>query len=118
MDFKSFLYYFIIGGLVTTIIVWFEESNMRLLSGLATLMPVFTLIAYIFIGESRGGRAVSEHASLVLVGTLIAWVPYMLAIILLAPRIGSSRAIAIAFAIFFALALAFLLVVQRFGLFQ
>lgn len=114
----AILIYFIAGGAVTTLIVSLEESGFRLLSGLATLMPVFTLIAYLFIGESRGGAALSKHAELVLVGTLVAWVPYMLAVIWLAPRVGTYKTIAIALGVFFVLAIVFLLFSQYFRWFQ
>ena len=110
--------YFIAGGVVTTAIVLLEESGLTLLSGLATLMPVFTLIAYFFLGESRGGVALSQHAKLVLVGTLVAWVPYMLVVIYLAPYMSTNKTIAIALATFFVLAIIFLLLTNHFGWFQ
>ncbi|MBU6323293.1 GlpM family protein [Patescibacteria group bacterium] len=115
---QNILIYFITGGVVTTAIVLLEESGLRLLSGLATLMPVFTLIAYFFVGESRGGIALSKHAELVLVGTLVAWVPYMLVVIYLAPRADTSKTIGIALAAFFAFALVFLLLTQHYGWFE
>ena len=52
---KSYLIYFLTGGIFTVLIVALEEGNFRLASGFATLIPVFTLVAYFFIGESRGG---------------------------------------------------------------
>lgn len=112
------LVYFIMGGAVTAAIVLLEESGLRLLSGFATLMPVFTLIAYLFVGETSGGVALSEHAQLVLVGTLVAWVPYMLVVIWLAPHVGTYKTIGIALAVFFVLAVLFLLLTQHFGWFQ
>jgi len=110
--------YFLAGGIVTTAIVLLEESGWRLLSGLATLMPVFTLIGYLFIGESRGGAALRDHAKLVLAGTLAAWVPYMITVIWLAPHFGTYETISIAFAVFFILAIAFLLLAQHYSWFQ
>jgi len=110
--------YFLAGGVVTTAIVLLEESGLRLLSGFATLIPVFTLIAYFFIGESKGGTALSQHAQLVLVGTLVAWVPYMLVIIWLAPHWGAYKTIGAGLAVFFVLAITFLLLTQHFGWFQ
>ncbi len=110
--------YFLAGGFVTTAIVLLEESGYRLLSGLATLMPVFTLVAYFFIGQSKDGKLLSEHAQLVLVGTLVAWVPYMLVVIWLAPHFSSEKTIAIALTVFFVLATIFLLLVKYFGWFQ
>jgi uncharacterized membrane protein (GlpM family) len=74
---KSIIIYFLTGGIVTVLIVLLEKSGYRLLSGLATLMPVFTLVSYIFIGEAQGGVAVSKHSQFVLAGTLVTWVPYI-----------------------------------------
>ncbi len=110
--------YFVVGGAVTTVIVTLEQSGLRILSGLATLVPVFTLVAYLFIGETRGGMAVSQHAWLVLSGTLISWVPYMVTVALLAPKVGPNKAIGSGLAVFFVLATGYLLIVQRLGLFR
>lgn len=115
---RNLISYFLVGGTVTSVIVALEQSDHRLLSGLATLVPVFTVVAYVFIGDSRGGVAVSQHAWLVLVGTLVSWVPYMAAVALLAPRMGPHKAIPIGLCLFFALALAYLGVVNRYGLFR
>ncbi len=114
----NLIIYFITGGLFTTIIVALEESNQRVLSGLATLIPVFTLVAYVFIGESKGGVAVGQHAWFVFFGTIISWVPYMLAVAYLSTRIGPHKAILAGLAIFFVLALLYITVVSRFKLFQ
>jgi uncharacterized membrane protein (GlpM family) len=114
----NIIIYFITGGVVTTAIVLLEESNLRLLSGLAALMPVFTLIAYLFIGASGGGTDLSNHAKLVLIGTFAAWVPYMLVIIWLAPYVNTYKAIGAGLAVFFICAIVFLLLTQHFGWFQ
>ena len=115
---KTYAIYFLTGGTVTAFIVGMERSGNRLLSGLATLVPVFTIIAYLFIGDAKGGAAVSQHAWLVLFGTLVAWVPYMIAVALLAPKIGPHRAIPVGLGVFFVCAFAYLAVVQRFKLFS
>ncbi|MFA6301323.1 MAG: hypothetical protein WC609_03160 [Candidatus Paceibacterota bacterium] len=115
---KSLLIYFITGGLFTALIVFLEESGFRLWSGLATLVPVFTLVSYVFIGQSQGGLAVSQHAKFVLWGTVVSWIPYMIAIIYLAPKIGPHKAIILGLGIFFVLALAFIAVTAYFHLFQ
>jgi uncharacterized membrane protein (GlpM family) len=115
---KNLIIYFFTGGIVTVLIVWLEQSGYRLLSGLATLMPVFTLVSYIFIGEKEGGVAVSKHSMFVLVGTLVSWVPYMLVISYLAPKIGSYKAIAVGLSVFFVLAGIFVFAVGRFNLFK
>ena len=114
---RSYSLYFLTGGIFTVLIVALEENGSRLLSGFATLIPVFTLVAYIFIGESRGGAAVGQHAWFVLVGTLASWVPYMVIVAYLAPRLGPKYAIAAGLLGFFACALAYLLIVYHFRLF-
>lgn len=114
----SLVIYFVTGGTFTALIVALEESGRRTLSGLATLIPVFTLVAYFFIGESAGGAAVGQHAKWVLTGTLVSWVPYMLLIAYLAPRVGSQKAIAAGLALFFVLALSYIMVADRMKLFR
>jgi uncharacterized membrane protein (GlpM family) len=115
---SSLLTYFLTGGVFTTLIVTLEESGHRTLSGLATLMPVFTLVAYFFIGETAGGAAVGQHAKWVLTGTLVSWVPYMLAVAYLAPRVGSQKAILAGLGLFLVLALGYIVVATRLKLFQ
>ena len=110
--------YFVTGGTFTTLIVALEESQRRTLSGLVTLIPVFTLVAYFFIGESAGGAAVGQHAKWVLAGTLVAWVPYMLTVAYLAPRVGPQKAILAGLALFFVLALSYVALADRLKLFQ
>ena len=115
---SSLIIYFLTGGLFTTVIVVLEESGQRTLSGLVTLVPVFTLVAYFFIGQTAGANAVSQHAKWVLAGTLVSWVPYMLAVAYLAPKVGSHTAILVALAVFFVLALAYIAAAHHFRLFQ
>jgi len=115
---RTYFLYFIVGGAVTTLIVALEQSGYRLLSGLAALFPVFTLTAYLFIGQARGGAAVAQHSWLVLFGTLAAWVPYMVAVALLAPRIGTTKAVPAGLAVFIVCAAAYLFLVQRNGWFR
>ena len=118
MKLSSLVIYFVTGGLFTTIIVALEESGHRTLSGLATLIPVVTLVADVVIGESGGGGAVGQHAKWVLAGTMVSWVPYMLTIAWLAPKVGSQRAILAGLAVFFVLALVYVTAASRWKLFQ
>ena len=115
---KNIIIYFITGGLFTTLIVILEQSGFRLLSGLMALIPVFTLVSYIFIGSSEGGAAVSQHAWFVLWGTIVSWIPYMIVVAYLSPKIGPIKAIISGLAIFFIFALIFILIVNRYNLFK
>lgn len=115
---KNILIYFMTGGLFTVLIVVLEESGFRLLSGLMTLIPVFTLVSYIFIGQSQGGLAVSHHAQFVIWGTIVSWLPYMITVAYLSPKIGPTKAIIYGMSVFFVLALVFIFVTYRYNLFQ
>lgn len=114
---KNIILYFLTGGIMTTVIVLLEGSNQRLLSGFATLVPVFTLVAYFFIGQRQGGQAVGHHAWLVLWGTIVSWIPYMITVAVLAPKYGTNKAILIGLAVFFLSATSYLLVINRLKLF-
>lgn len=109
---------FVVGGTVTALIVGLEESGMRFWSGVAALVPVFTLISYLFIGASKDAVAVSQHSRFVLYGTLVSWVPYMAVIAYTAPSLSAHRAIGLGLVVFFILAMVFVWFVQRNGLFQ
>lgn len=100
----EYLFYFVIGGLITTLIVILERAGLGLLSRLAALFPIFTWLAYLFIGTPK---EVVSHAKFVLLGTLFAWVPYMLTIIYLSSKIGVYRAVLAAIAVFIITALIF-----------
>ena len=105
MDILRYFFYFVVGGMITTIIVGFEQSGFTLISRIAALFPVFTWIAYLFIGSSGTAQQVSEHAKFVLLGTMVSWIPYMLAIIYLTPKIGVNKSILIAIGIFLVISL-------------
>jgi uncharacterized membrane protein (GlpM family) len=115
---KDYIIYFLVGGAYTAVIIGLEQSQHRLLSVFATLVPVFTVVAYFFIGATKGGAAVSQHAWLVLIGTLVAWVPYMIVVAVLAPKIGAGKAIPAGLGVFLALALVYTGIVSYYKLFQ
>ena len=53
MSIANLIIYFVTGGLVTTVIVVLEQTGKRTLSELATLIPVFTLVAYFLSGRPK-----------------------------------------------------------------
>lgn len=118
MTLSSFLMSFVIGGTVTALIVGLEESGMRLWSGFAALVPVFTVVSYLFIGAAKDSMAVSQHSRFVLVGTLVSWVPYMAVVAFTAPKLGASRSIGLGLVVFTILAAVYVWVVDRYRFFQ
>lgn len=104
----AYILAFVAGGSLTLATIALELNGYAQLSRLAAIFPIVTWISYLFIGETLGGdEAVSKHALFVLLGTLIAWVPYMLVIYYFSPKIGTHRAIIAAIAVFLVLALVF-----------
>jgi uncharacterized membrane protein (GlpM family) len=103
----EYIFAFLVGGTITTLITYFEVSGFPLLSRLATLFPVFTWLSYLFIGKLSGPEVTSKHALFVLLGTIVAWLPYMFVIYYFAPKIGSGKAIAFGLIVFVVLALVF-----------
>jgi uncharacterized membrane protein (GlpM family) len=109
------IFIFVLGGSITLAITYFQEAGFPLLSRLAALFPVFTWISYIFIGQGQGGASeVSRHSLYVVLGTIFTWVPYMLVIHFLTPRLGATKTILIAIGVFLVLALIFIKVYPKF----
>jgi uncharacterized membrane protein (GlpM family) len=105
----EYIFAFLVGGAITAAITYFEASGWPLVSRLAALFPIFTWLSYLFIGKIAGSEAVSRHALFVLLGTIVAWLPYMFVIYYFSPRIGSTPAIMLGLTVFTVLAIAFTL---------
>jgi len=101
----QYLLYFLVGGTVVTAISLLAERGHPLLAGVVTLFPSITLISFYFIGRSAGNEAVAATAKSCLISLSI-WVPYVLTVIWLSPRIGTNKALVIGVLIFIILAFA------------
>lgn len=109
----QYLFAFLAGGTFTLLVTAFQISGLPTLSRIAALFPVVTWLSYLFIGNLDGAQAVSEHARFVMIGTLVAWMPYMFIIYYFSPRIGVTRAIVFGIVVFLLLAFAFAAVYNR-----
>lgn len=107
---------FFAGGTITAVVVALQSAGYPTLSGVAALFPIVTWLSYIFIGQLSGAQAVSQHSLFVLLGTLIAWAPYMLTIYYLSPRIGVNKTIVIALVVFFIVAFIYVTMYNKFAL--
>jgi len=107
MQLANYLFYFMAGGAVVTAVVALEESGLTMLSRLAALFPIITWLSYLFIGQFAAPQQVADHATFVLFGTLVSWVPYMATIIYFSPRVGVLKAVALALAVFVVIAAIF-----------
>ncbi|RZN41092.1 MAG: hypothetical protein EFT35_02375 [Methanophagales archaeon ANME-1-THS] len=101
----QYLVYFLVGGAVVTAISVLAEKGHPLLAGVVTLFPSITLVSFYFIGKSTGNEAVAATAKSCFIA-LSVWIPYILTIIWLSPRIGTNKALVIGVLIFIVLACA------------
>lgn len=100
MDIYNTLIYFIAGGATVTAAVLLSEVGSPILSGLAILFPGITVISYYFIGKSMGVTAASASINSTVVSSIIVWLPYMITLAYLTPKIGVNKAILYSIAVF------------------
>ncbi len=108
--------YFLVGGAVVTLITLLAELGHPFLAGIAIVVPSVTLVSFYFIGKSSGAGAVVASAKSALMTTFVVWLPYMLSVIYLAPKLGVNRALLAAFGVFLAAAAAWIYLNRRLGL--
>jgi uncharacterized membrane protein (GlpM family) len=109
----QYLFAFVAGGTFTVLVSVLELSGFHTLSGVAALFPVVTWLSYLIIGHLDGAMAVSRHAQFVMIGTLVAWMPYMFIIYYFAPRIGVTKSIVFGIIVFLILAFIFAAVYNK-----
>ncbi|MBU6490999.1 hypothetical protein KGQ25_02505 [Patescibacteria group bacterium] len=109
----EYIFAFLAGGTFTLLVTVLEIYGFPTLSRVAALFPVVTWLSYLFIGHIDGALAVSRHAHFVMLGTLVAWMPYMFIIYYFAPRIGVARAIVLGIVVFLLLAFGFAAVYNK-----
>ena len=99
---------FLVGGLTSLSVTFAEVCGYHCLSGLAIVFPTMTVVSYLFLGHITDGVTVSRHALFVVLTTLVAWIPYMLALWYFAPKIGTPKAMGIGLSLFAILTLIFM----------
>ncbi len=104
---NTYIFTFITGGIITTLIVYTQINGLPFISRIATLFPVFTWLSYLFIGKFSHSKDIAQHTLFVLLGTLFAWIPYMLFIYFFIDRLGYLKTIIGALLLFIILAIIF-----------
>ena len=110
----DYVYAFFAGGAITAAVTALELTGHPTLSAMAALFPVVTWLSYLFIGHLDGAAAVSRHALFVMLGTIVAWMPYMFIIYYYSTRIGVARSIVFGIIVFLVLAFLFATVYNKF----
>ena len=92
MDVTSIVLYFLAGGLTVSGGVLLANSGNSMLSGLALMFPSVTAVSFYFIGKSTGSEIAAASIKSTIAGALIAWLPYMLVMLYLTPKMGLNKA--------------------------
>lgn len=93
MDLYSIALYFLAGGLTVSAGVLLANSGNSLLSGLALMFPSVTVVSYYFIGKSMGSDVAITSMKSTIASALITWLPYMLVLLYLTPKMGLNKAL-------------------------
>jgi uncharacterized membrane protein (GlpM family) len=89
--------YFVIGGLVVALVTYFGSQGRSELAVFIAFLPATTLITLITIYLAGGtGAAVSYAKSMLIL--LPAWILYVVAVILLLPRVGLTLSLVVSVA--------------------
>ena len=86
MELKFFLY-FLIGGVVISIVTYFASHARPLLAAFLANMPVMTIVTFLTIYHEAGQKVIVPYAKGLII-MLLPWLTYIFAIIVLTPRIG------------------------------
>lgn len=107
--------YFIAGGVTVTAAVLLAEIGNPFLSGIAIMFPGITVISYYFIGKIAGAACVSTSIKSIITAALIVWLPYMLTLAYLAPRMGVNKALVFSIRVFLIIGTAWLFINNKYG---
>jgi len=92
MDVISIILYFLAGGLTVSVSILLANSGNTMLSGLAMMFPSVTVVSYYFIGKSLGSEVATASIKSTIAGALIVWLPYMMVMLYLTPKMGLNKA--------------------------
>ena len=99
MDPKLLALYFVLGGLVVSLVTYFGSQGKSELAVFIAFLPGTTLITLITIYLGGGtGAAVSYAKSMLIL--LPAWVFYVLGVIFLLPRLGLAVSMLVSVAVY------------------
>ena len=104
MDLRLLVAYFIIGGLIVSVVTYFGSQGKSDLAVFIAFFPGTSLITVVTIYLAGGtGATISYARSMLLL--LPAWVLYVLGILFLLPRLGLALSLVISVVVYAAAAL-------------
>jgi hypothetical protein len=104
VDWRQLVLYFVIGGGVVTAVTYFGSQGQGLLAAFLAMVPAVTVITIITIYQAGGDSAAVGYFKGLLI-VLPAWLIYVIATMVLTPRIGLWWALPIGVATYIGLSL-------------
>ncbi len=83
----KYLFYFLIGGLVVSIVTYFASQAKGLLAAFFANLPVITMITFLTIYFESGQKAVISYAEGLII-MLFPWLAYIFTVIVMTKRFG------------------------------
>ena len=102
MELKYFLY-FLIGGMVISVVTYFASHARPLHAAFLANMPVITLVTFLTIYHEAGQKVIVPYAK-GLVVMMLPWLTYIFAIIVLTPRLGFLPSLIMGFTLYMVVA--------------
>jgi len=104
MDIKALAAYFVIGGVIVSVVTYFGSQAKSELAAFIAFLPTISVITLCTIYFASGtGAAVSYARSMLIL--LPPWLLYVIGVIFLLPRIGLAGSLLVSIAAYVAVAL-------------
>src|SRR5208283_3487812 len=100
----KYVLYFLIGGMVISVVTYFASHARPLLAAFLANMPVITLVTFLTIYHEAGQKVIVPYAK-GLVLMILPWFTYIFAVIFLTPRLGFIPSITTGFTLYVVFAL-------------
>ncbi len=99
----KYLLYFLIGGVIVSIVTYFASQARGLLAAFIANLPVITLVTFLTVYFESGQKAVISYAQGLII-MLFPWLAYIFAIIFLTSRLGFIPSLVIGISLYLLIA--------------
>ncbi|MDN3515118.1 MAG: DUF3147 domain-containing protein [Candidatus Brocadia sp.] len=94
MQLKNFIFYFMIGGTIVSMVTFLGSQGRGLLAAFVATFPTMTVLTFTLIYSKSGQVATESYAKGLLLMTA-PWIVYVLCLIFLMPRWGFAKSLTI-----------------------
>ena len=101
MGIKTLLLYFVLGGVIVSVVTYFGSQAKSLLAAFIAFLPSISVITLCSIYYSSGTEDAVSYAKSMLI-LLPGWLLYVIGVIFLLPRIGLPGSLIVSIAVYLA----------------